>query len=162
MRFPGLTATPSTYGTASVCLHFIFQTASDDNAKITSWGCGITPTTYIIGPLEAKQTSHDTTSATAPANDETHSSSGLFKDVTIILAVILPALSLAILIVAAILFLRRRKKKAGDVILAPGQDGGGTRSGMRGTPECEPVTAVSPYEMGDSSLRPELDSRVVR
>ncbi|RFN48865.1 hypothetical protein FIE12Z_6920 [Fusarium flagelliforme] len=149
-----------TYGASSLCLHFIYQTASDDNAKVTSWGCGVTPTTYIIGPLQARQTSHHTASVTAPANDETHSSSGLSKDATIVLAVILPVVGLAILIAAAMLFLKRRKKRTGDVISAPGQDGEGTRSEMEGVTETQPVPAIPPYEMGDSSLRPELDGSV--
>ncbi|KAF4450001.1 hypothetical protein F53441_6785 [Fusarium austroafricanum] len=151
-----------TYGASSRCLYFIYQTASDDNAKLTSWGCGETPTTYIVGPLQAEQTSHHTASATASTNDETDSSSGFPKDATIVLAVILPVVGLAILVAAAILFLRRRKKRARNAISAPRRAGEGARSEMEQTTECAPVPAVPPYEMGDNVLRPELDSREVR
>ncbi|KAJ4115381.1 hypothetical protein NW768_011233 [Fusarium equiseti] len=60
------------------------------------------------------------------------------------------------------LFIRRCKKRAGDMISAAVQDGEGTRSEMDGTTECQSITSVPPYEMGDNSLRPELDSRVDR
>ncbi|RYC91426.1 hypothetical protein BFJ63_vAg5725 [Fusarium oxysporum f. sp. narcissi] len=144
-----------TYGASSRCLYFIYQTASDDNSKLTSWGCGETPTTYIVGPLQAEHTA----SATAPTNDETDSSSGLSKDATIALAVILPVVGLAILVAAAMLFIRRRKKRERNAISAPGE---GARSEMEQTTECAPVSAVPPYEMGDNVLRPELDSHEVR
>ncbi|EWZ85675.1 hypothetical protein FOWG_10780 [Fusarium oxysporum f. sp. lycopersici MN25] len=144
-----------TYGASSRCLYFIYQTASDDNSKLTSWGCGETPTTYIVGPLQAEHTA----SATAPTNDETDSSSGLSKDATIALAVILPVVGLAILVAAAMLFIRRRKKRERNAISAPGE---GARSEMEQTTECAPVPAVPPYEMGDNVLRPELDSHEVR
>ncbi|CAJ0555018.1 Ff.00g135310.m01.CDS01 [Fusarium sp. VM40] len=148
-----------TYGASLRCLYFIYQTASDDNAKLTSWGCGETPTTYIVGPLQAEQTSDHTALATAPTNDETDSSSGLSKDATIVLAVILPIVGLAILLSAAILFLWRRKKRPRNAISTPRQVGNGVASEMEQTTECAPVPAVSPYEMGDNVLRPELDSR---
>ncbi|KAM5365234.1 hypothetical protein ACJA88_012618 [Fusarium oxysporum] len=144
-----------TYGASSRCLYFIYQTASDDNSKLTSWGCGETPTTYIVGPLQAEHTA----SATAPTNDETDSSSGLSKDATIALAVILPVVGLAILVAAAMLFIRWRKKRERNAISAPGE---GARSEMEQTTECAPVPAVPPYEMGDNGLRPELDSHEVR
>jgi len=38
----------STYGEANKCVTFVRQTASDDTAKITSWGCDSTSTVYII------------------------------------------------------------------------------------------------------------------
>ncbi|KAI7759819.1 hypothetical protein LZL87_009142 [Fusarium oxysporum] len=144
-----------TYGASSRCLYFIYQTASDDNAKLTSWGCGETPTTYIVGPLQAEQTA----SATAPTNGETGSSSGLSKDAKIAIAVILTVVGLAIFVAAAMLFLRRRKKRARNAISAPSE---GVRSEMEQTTECAPIPAVPPYEMGDNVLRPELDSREVR
>ncbi|KAH8750675.1 hypothetical protein F5882DRAFT_445589 [Hyaloscypha sp. PMI_1271] len=37
-----------TYGLRSECITFIRQTADNDPAKVTSWGCGETPTAYII------------------------------------------------------------------------------------------------------------------
>ncbi|KAH8728545.1 hypothetical protein GQ44DRAFT_50553 [Phaeosphaeriaceae sp. PMI808] len=37
-----------TYGPSSKCLTFIRQTADGDTAKVTSWGCGISPTIFII------------------------------------------------------------------------------------------------------------------
>ncbi|EXA30160.1 hypothetical protein FOVG_18424 [Fusarium oxysporum f. sp. pisi HDV247] len=144
-----------TYGASSRCLYFIYQTASDDNDKVTSWGCGETPTTYIVGPLQVEQTA----SATAPTNDETDSNSGLSKDATIALAVILPVVGLAILVAAAMLFIRRRKKRERNVVSRVAD---GARSEMEQTTECTPVPAVPPYEMGDNVLRPELDSREVR
>ncbi|KAF5602497.1 dual specificity catalytic domain-containing protein [Fusarium pseudocircinatum] len=131
------------------------HTASDDNAKLTSWGCGETPTTYIIGPLQIEQTA----SATASTNDKTDSGSVLSKDATIAIAVVLPVIGLAILVAATILFLRRRKKRASNVITAPSQ---GTRPEMGQTTECEPAPAPPPYEMDDNALRPELDSREIR
>ncbi|KAF4945622.1 hypothetical protein FGADI_11803 [Fusarium gaditjirri] len=143
-----------TYGASSRCLYFVYRTATNDNAKLTSWGCGETPTTYIIGPLQAEQTA----SATAPTNDGTDSSSGLSKDATIALAVILPVVGLAIIVAAAVLFLRRRKKRA----RTPSCVGKGIRSEMEQATECAPVPAVPPYELGDNALRPELDSREVR
>ncbi|KAF4494309.1 dual specificity catalytic domain containing [Fusarium agapanthi] len=144
-----------TYGASSRCLYFIYQTASDDNVKLTSWGCGETPTTYIIGPLQVEQTAP----ATASTKDESDSSSGRSKEATIILAVILPVVGLAILVAATILFLRRRKKRASNVVIAASQ---GTRPEMGQTTECAPAPAPPPYEMGDNALRPELDSREVR
>ncbi|KAL5586008.1 hypothetical protein FOBRF1_015878 [Fusarium oxysporum] len=144
-----------TYGASSRCLYFIYQTASDDNDKVTSWGCGETPTTYIVGPLQVEQTA----SATAPTNDETDSNSGLSKDATIALAVILPVVGLAILVAAAMLFIRRRKKRERNAVSRVAD---GARSEMEQTTECAPVPAVPPYEMGDNVLRPELDSREVR
>ncbi|EGU75887.1 hypothetical protein FOXB_13590 [Fusarium oxysporum f. sp. conglutinans Fo5176] len=141
-----------TYGASSRCLYFIYQTASDDNDKVTSWGCGETPTTYIVGPLQVEQTA----SATAPTNDETDSNSGLSKDATIALAVILPVVGLAILVAAAMLFIRRRKKRERNAVSRVAD---GARSEMEQTTECAPVPAVPPYEMGDNVLRPELDSR---
>ncbi|RBA21768.1 hypothetical protein FPRO05_00117 [Fusarium proliferatum] len=144
-----------TYGASSRCVNFIYQTASDDHAKITSWGCDKTPTTYIVGPLQAEQTSSTTTAA----NDERDSNSGLSKDATIILAVVLPVVGLGIVIAAAMLFLRRRKKRVAN---GPKRVGGGVRSEMEQTTECAPVPVIPPYEMGDNVLRPELDSREVR
>ncbi|KAF4441422.1 dual specificity catalytic domain containing [Fusarium acutatum] len=144
-----------TYGASSRCVYFIYQTASDDNAKLTSWGCDETPTTYIIGPLQVEQTA----SATASTNDETDSSDSLSEDATIVLAVILPVVGLAILVAAALLFRRRRKKRAGNEISAPG---GGARSEMEQNAECVAVPAPPPYEMDNNVLRPELDSREVR
>ncbi|KAH7196079.1 protein-tyrosine phosphatase-like protein [Fusarium oxysporum] len=141
-----------TYGASSRCLYFIYQTASDDNDKVTSWGCGETPTTYIVGPLQVEQTA----SATAPTNDETDSNSVLSKDATIALAVILPVVGLAILVAAAMLFIRRRKKRERNAVSRVAD---GARSEMEQTTECAPVPAVPPYEMGDNVLRPELDSR---
>ncbi|KAF5603833.1 LRR receptor-like serine threonine kinase [Fusarium subglutinans] len=132
---------------SSRCLYFIYQTASDDNAKLTSWGCGETPTTYIIGPLQVEQTA----AATASTKDESDSSSGPSKEATIILAVILPVVGLAILVATTILLLRRRKKRASNVITAPSQ---GTRSEMGQTTDCAPAPAPS-----EDALRPELDSR---
>jgi len=122
---------------------------------VTSWGCGETPTTYIVGPLQVEQTA----SATAPTNDETDSNSGLSKDATIALAVILPVVGLAILVAAAMLFIRRRKKRERNAVSRVAD---GARSEMEQTTECAPVPAVPPYEMGDNVLRPELDSREVR
>ncbi|KAI1023805.1 hypothetical protein LB504_005043 [Fusarium proliferatum] len=144
-----------TYGASSRCVYFIYQTAADDHAKITSWGCDTTPTTYIIGPLQAEETS----STTAAADEEKDSRSGLSKDATIILAVVLPVVGLGIVIAAAVMFLRRRKKRAAN---GPKRVGGGARSEMEQTTECVPVAAIPPYEMGDNILRPELDSREVR
>ncbi|KAF5559007.1 dual specificity catalytic domain-containing protein [Fusarium mexicanum] len=144
-----------TYGASSRCLYFIYQTASDDNAKLTSWGCGETPTTYIVGPLQVEQTA----SATASTKDESDSSSGLSKDATIILAVILPIVGLAILVAATILLLRRRKKRTSNVITALSQ---GIRPEMGQTTEFAPDPAPPPYEIDDDALRPELDSREVR
>ncbi|KAF5670467.1 hypothetical protein FDENT_11226 [Fusarium denticulatum] len=144
-----------TYGASSRCVYFIYQTASDDNAKLTSWGCDKTPTTYIIGPLQVEQTA----SATASTNDKTDSGSGLSKDATITIAVVLPVIGLAILVAATILFLRRRKKRASNVITAPSQ---GTRPEMGQTTGCAAAPAPPPYEMDDNALRPELDSREVR
>jgi LPXTG-motif cell wall-anchored protein len=154
-----LTTTLSTYGASSRCLYFIYQTASDDNAKLTSWGCGETPTTYIVGPLQVKQNSDHTALATASTDDETDSNSGLSKEAMIVLAVILPVVGLVFLLSAAILFLRRRKKRTRNAISTPRQVGNGVRSEMEQTTECAPVPAVPPYEMGDNVLRPELDSR---
>lgn len=154
-RYQRLTTTSSTYGASSRCVNFIYQTASDDHAKITSWGCDKTPTTYIVGPLQAEQTSSTTTAA----NDERDSNSGLSKDATIILAVVLPVVGLGIVIAAAMLFLRRRKKRVAN---GPKRVGGGVRSEMEQTTECAPVPVIPPYEMGDNVLRPELDSREVR
>ncbi|CAG7558812.1 unnamed protein product [Fusarium equiseti] len=148
-----------TYGASSLCVHFIYQTGFDDNAKVTSWGCGVTPTTYIIGPLEARQTSHHTASATAWMNDETDSNSGLSKDATIILAVVLPVLGLAILIAGVMLFIKQRKKRAHNNTSEPRQVGNGVRSQMQPTTVCATVVAVPPYEMGDNVSRPELDGR---
>lgn len=154
IRYPGLTTTSSTYGASSRCVYFIYQTAADDHAKITSWGCDKTPVTYIIGPLQAEQTSSTTTAA----NGERDSSSGLSKDATIILAVVLPVVGLGILIAATMLFLRRRKKRVAN---GPKRVGGGARSEVVQTTERAPVPAVPPYEVGDNVLRPELDSREV-
>ncbi|PNP74396.1 hypothetical protein FNYG_12445 [Fusarium nygamai] len=144
-----------TYGASSRCVYFIYQTASDDSAKLTSWGCDKTPTTYIIGPLQVEQTA----SATASTIDEADSGSGLSKDATIAIAVVLPVIGLAILVAAAILSLRRRKKKTSNVVSAPGER---ARSEMEQTAECAPAPAPPPYEMDDDALRPELDSREVR
>ncbi|KAF5712371.1 LRR receptor-like serine threonine kinase [Fusarium mundagurra] len=145
-----------TYGASSRCVYFVYQTASDDSAKLTSWGCDETPTTYIIGPLQAEQTA----SETASTNDETDSSSGLSKDATIVLAVLLPVIGLAILLAAAMLFCQRRKKRAaGNAITAPAE---GVRSEMEQTMDGTPAPAPPPYEMDDNVLRTELDSREVR
>ncbi|KAF5640389.1 phosphatase Slingshot like [Fusarium sp. NRRL 25303] len=144
-----------TYGASSRCVYFIYQTAADDHAKITSWGCDKTPTTYIIGPLQAEETS----STTAAADDAKDSSSGLSKDATIILAVVIPVIGLGIVIAAAVIFLRRRKKRVAN---GPKRVGGGARSEMEQTTERAPIPALPPYEMGDNVLRPELDSREVR
>nr|RBQ96348.1 hypothetical protein FVER53263_08376 [Fusarium verticillioides] len=130
-------------------------TASDDSAKLTSWGCDTRPTTYIIGPLQAEQTA----SATASTNDKIDSGSGLSKDATIAIAVVLPVIGLAILVAAAMLFIRRRKKKTSIVFLTPGER---ARSKMGQTTECAPAPAPPSYEMGDDAVRPELDSHEVR
>ncbi|KAG8361160.1 hypothetical protein FVEN_g941 [Fusarium venenatum] len=147
-----------TYGASLRCVYFVYQTASNDEAKLTSWGCGETPTTYIIGPLQAEQTA----TATAPTNDETDSRSSLSKEATIAVAVIIPVVGLAILLAAAMLFLRRRKKRASNPISVPSQVREGERSKMEQTPGCVPVPTLPPYEMGDDIMRPELDSREVR
>ncbi|EWG48683.1 hypothetical protein FVEG_08377 [Fusarium verticillioides 7600] len=144
-----------TYGASSRCVYFIYQTASDDSAKLTSWGCDTRPTTYIIGPLQAEQTA----SATASTNDKTDSGSGLSKDATIAIAVVLPVIGLAILVAAAMLFIRRRKKKTSIVFLTPGER---ARSIMGQTTECALAPAPPSYEMGDDALRLELDSHEVR
>ncbi|SCV48398.1 uncharacterized protein FFB14_10356 [Fusarium fujikuroi] len=154
-RYPRLTTTSSTYGASSRCVYFIYQTAADDHAKITSWGCDKTPTTYIVGPLQAEETS----STTAAVDDERDSISGISKDAKIVLAVVLPLAGLGIIIAAAMLFLRQRKKRVAN---GPKPVGGGPRSEMEQTTERAPVTAVPPYEMGNNVLRPELDSREVR
>ncbi|KAM0231271.1 hypothetical protein ACHAPO_008651 [Fusarium lateritium] len=147
-----------TYGASSRCVYFIYQTASDDAAKLTSWGCDETPITYIVGPLHAEQTA----SATVSTNDETDSSSDLSKEATIAVAVVVPIVGLTILLAAAMLFLRRRKKMASNTISVPSQVREGERSEMGQTPECVPVPTLPPYEMGDDVMRPELDSREVR
>ncbi|KAH8694335.1 hypothetical protein GQ44DRAFT_719480 [Phaeosphaeriaceae sp. PMI808] len=49
-----------TYGLSSECLTFIRQTADDDTAKVTSWGCGERPTSWII---VAESSSLSTTSS---------------------------------------------------------------------------------------------------
>ncbi|KAF5566562.1 hypothetical protein FNAPI_1020 [Fusarium napiforme] len=144
-----------TYGASSRCVYFIYQTASDDNAKLTSWGCDTTPTTYIIGPLQAEQT----VSATASTTDESNSSPGLSKEATIILAVILPVVGLAVLIAATILFLRRRKRRLSNAITASSQ---GTRPEMGQATDFAPTPAPPPYDIDDDALRPELESREVR
>ncbi|KAG5814607.1 hypothetical protein H9Q74_012132 [Fusarium xylarioides] len=143
-----------TYGASSRCVYFIYQTATDDNAKLTSWGCDKTPTTYIIGPLQVEQTA----SVTASTTDEPDSSDGLSNDATIAIAVVLPVVGLAILVAAAMLFLRRRKKRASKTS-APGE---GARSEVEQTTENAPVPVPPPYEMDDNVLRPEIDSREVR
>ncbi|KAF5643430.1 dual specificity catalytic domain protein [Fusarium tjaetaba] len=142
------------YGASSRCVYFIYQTASDDSAKLTSWGCDTTPTTYIIGPLQAEQT----VSATASTTDESNSSSGLSKETTIILAVILPVVGLAVLIAATVLFLRR-KRRVSNAITAPSQ---GTRPEMGQATGFATTPALLLYEIDDDALRPELDSREVR
>ncbi|OBS22706.1 hypothetical protein FPOA_09038 [Fusarium poae] len=149
-----------TYGASSRCLYFVYQTGSEDDAKLTSWGCGETPTTYIVGPLQADQTSSAT--ATASTNNGTDSSSGLSRAATIVVAVIVPVVGLAILLAAVMLFLRRRKRRASEAVIASSQVREQTRSEMDQTTDCAPVPEVPPYEMGDNTMRPELDSREVR
>ncbi|KAH7144319.1 hypothetical protein B0J13DRAFT_42174 [Dactylonectria estremocensis] len=117
-----------TYGASSRCVAFVRQTASDDPSKLTSWGCQETTTTYIINPPlaartgtigdgtasgDSSATEHSTSSSTS--NKSSSGTSGLSTDAKIILGVLIPVLSIAVLAGAFLYFRRRRQVRQESV-----------------------------------------------
>ncbi|KAI5463560.1 hypothetical protein BGZ63DRAFT_442170, partial [Mariannaea sp. PMI_226] len=152
-----------TYGSSSYCLKFVIQTAADDAAKITSWGCGPTHTTFILEPFKATQTS---TAVSTKTSEPTSTSSGLSHDATIILAVVLPVVFIAILAILAIFFLRWRKQRMMErVNSAPVSEKVGEMQRHQlttdgGVHEMENSEWV--HEMENSQLRAELEGYEIR
>ncbi|KAH6896016.1 hypothetical protein B0T10DRAFT_230541, partial [Thelonectria olida] len=108
--FIQITLLSSTYGASSRCLQFVMQTASDDDYKITSWGCGETPATFILEPVAAARTGTVASASATESSSESSDSSGLSQGATIAIAVVIPIVVLAIVAALAVFFLRRRRR----------------------------------------------------
>jgi hypothetical protein len=82
----------------------------DDESKITSWGCGETPTTYILEPVAAARTGTVASASATESSSKSSDSSGLSQGATVAIAVVIPIVVLAIIAALAVFFLRRRRQ----------------------------------------------------